>query len=85
MNQYSHLTHTSLLDMLVRYTAEYTQMLADNNKSYEFYKCRRLVEQLTEELELRMRETPPGPAVKPPANKDNEESPDPNKAISKTG
>jgi hypothetical protein len=58
MNQYSHLNHTSLLDLLAKHTAEYTQMLADNDRSYEFYKCRRTVEKLTEELESRMRETP---------------------------
>ena len=58
MNQFSHLSHTNLLDMLARHTAEYTQMLADNNKSDDFYKCSRIVEKLTEELEARMREAP---------------------------
>lgn len=85
MNQYSHLSHTSLLDMLARYTAEYTQMLADNDKSYEFYKCMRLVEKLTEELESRMRETPPVPPTitSAPVN-DNKESNDPVKTITNT-
>lgn len=55
MNQFTQMSHSSLLDLLAQYTTEYTQMLADNDKSNAFYKCKRLIEQLTSELELRMR------------------------------
>ena len=55
MNQFSEMSQTSLLDLLARCTTDYTQMLSDNDKSNEFYKCKRLLEQVTTELEKRMR------------------------------
>lgn len=53
MNQFSEMSHSRLLDLLAQHTTEYTQMLADNVKSNDFYKCKRVIEQLTTELELR--------------------------------
>ena len=53
MNDYSQINHSQLLDMLASDTTQYTQMLADNNKSEDFYKCKRRVEKLTAELESR--------------------------------
>lgn len=55
MNQYSHISYSNLLDMLAKYTTQYTQMLADNNKTDDFYKCKRQIEQLTTELATRRR------------------------------
>ncbi len=65
MNQFSEMSHASLLDLLARYTTDYTQMLSDNNKSNEFYKCKRLLEQVTTELEHRMRNNKSNDADQP--------------------
>ena len=60
MKQYSDLNNSTLIDMLAKHTALYTQLLADNIKTDEFYKCKRLVELLTAEFELRRRTNSPG-------------------------
>lgn len=53
MNQFRDISKPELLDMLAKQTPLYTQMLADNIKTKEFYKCKRLIEQLVSEIELR--------------------------------
>lgn len=58
MRQFNELSHSALIDLLANQTAFYTQMLSDNIKTNEFYKCKRLLEQLTMEVELRMKEKP---------------------------
>ena len=53
MKQFSELTHSDLIDMLAKHTALYTQLLSDNIKTTEFYKCRRLIDKLAAEIEIR--------------------------------
>ena len=53
MNQFNDMTYSSLLDKLASYTTLYTQMLIDNERSEEFYKCKRMIEQLAQEIERR--------------------------------
>ena len=58
MRQFNELSHSALIDLLAKQTALYTQMLSDNIKTNEFYKCKRLLEQLATEVEFRMKEKP---------------------------
>jgi hypothetical protein len=55
MKQYRDINHSALIDLLAKHTTLYTQMLSDNIKTNEFYKCKRTIEQLTAEIELRKR------------------------------
>jgi|GEM_PF-4939112 hypothetical protein len=53
MSSLHHINQADLLDMLAFYTTQYTQMLAVNNKSDDFYRFKRKIDQLTHELESR--------------------------------
>ncbi len=60
MKQLRELPHSDLIDMLAKHTTLYTQLLSDNIKTNEFYKCRRMVEKLTAEIEIRKNSAPSG-------------------------
>lgn len=47
------MSNTALINLLASKTVSYTQMLAGNIKTEEFYNCKRIIEQLTAEIELR--------------------------------
>jgi hypothetical protein len=47
------LEETELLDMLSEHTSHYTRMLNENDKSREFYECKRMIEKITEEISAR--------------------------------
>lgn len=53
MSSLQHINQADLLDMLAFYTTQYTQMLAVNDKSDDFYRFKRKIDQLTHELESR--------------------------------
>jgi hypothetical protein len=60
MKQFNELTYSELIDMLAKHTVLYTQLLSDNIKTTEFYKCRRLIEKLTAEIKKRKHATSSG-------------------------
>ena len=47
------LEEEELLDMLSENTSHYTRMLNGNDKSREFYECKRMIEKITEEISSR--------------------------------
>ena len=47
------LEEAELLDMLSEYTTHYTRMMNENDKSREFYECKRMIEKITEEISSR--------------------------------
>jgi hypothetical protein len=53
MRQFENLDHPALLDLLARQTSLYTRLLTENDRSLEFYKCKRLIDQLTTAIEKR--------------------------------
>lgn len=53
MEEIKNMSHTALINLLAGKTALYTQMLASNIKTHEFYKCKRIIEQITAEIEAR--------------------------------
>ena len=53
MEEIKNMSNTALFNLLSNKTVSYTQMLAANMKTDEFYKCKRIIEQLTAEIELR--------------------------------
>ena len=53
MEEITNMSNTALFNLLASKTVSYTQMLAGNIKTNEFYKCKRLIERLTAEIELR--------------------------------
>jgi hypothetical protein len=68
MKKYKDFSHSALMDLLVRHTALYTQMLAENIKTDEFYRCKRTIDQLTAEIESRNKTGVPGnPMINTPA------------------
>ena len=55
MEEMKIMSNTALINLLASKTVSYTQMLAGNIKTEEFYNCKRTIEQLTAEIELRKR------------------------------
>ena len=55
MKDLKKMSHTALVNLLANETVLYTQMLAGNIKTDEFYQCKQLIERLTEEIESRKR------------------------------
>lgn len=53
MEEIKNMSNTALINLLAGKPVLYTQMLASNIKTDEFYNCKRLIEQLTAEIELR--------------------------------
>ena len=53
MEEIKIMSNTALINLLANKTVSYTQMLAGNIKTEEFYNCKRAIEQLTAEIELR--------------------------------
>lgn len=53
MRDLKKMSLTALVSLLATETVVYTQMLAGNKKTDEFYQCKKLIEQLTEEIESR--------------------------------
>ena len=53
MEEIKIMSNTALINLLASKTVSYTQMLAGNIKTEEFYNCKRTIEQLTAEIELR--------------------------------
>lgn len=53
MKQFRELPYSELIDMLAKHTPLYTRLLSDNIKTTEFYKCTRMIEKLTAEIEIR--------------------------------
>jgi hypothetical protein len=67
MKQFNELNDSALIDLLATQTSFYTQMLSDNIKTDQFYKCKRMIEQLTREIALRMKDNSrDNPAITPP-------------------
>jgi hypothetical protein len=55
MEDLKNMSHTALVNLLAKKTVAYTQMLAGNIKTEEFYECKHLIGQLTAEIDLRKR------------------------------
>ena len=53
MEEIKNMSHTALINLLAGKTALYTRMLASNSKTDAFYKCKRMIEQVTAEIEAR--------------------------------
>ena len=59
MKKYKDFSHSALIDLLIRHTALYTQMMAENIRTDEFYRCKRTIDQLTAEIESRNKTSVP--------------------------
>jgi hypothetical protein len=53
MHQFKKMSNAVLVNLLAERTALYTQMLTNNIKTEEFYKCKRTIEMLTAEFMAR--------------------------------
>ena len=61
MNKYQNIPDKDLLELLIIYTDEYTQLLKEEK---DFLACKQLMDEITSELN--MRRDIPGTAKKPP-------------------
>jgi hypothetical protein len=53
MEQFHHLTHTSLVDMLAEYTLRYSKMRKEGGLEEDINSCLQTIECLTSEIESR--------------------------------
>lgn len=53
MEDLKSISNTALVNLLAQKTISYTQMLAGNIKTDEFYNCKQLIERLTTEIKRR--------------------------------
>lgn len=53
MHQFKKLPNAVLVNLLAKHTALYTQMLTNNIKTEEFYRCKQIIEMLTAEFRAR--------------------------------
>ena len=59
MYRLRELEESELLGMLTEYTAHYTRMLNENDRSRVFYECKRMIEKITAEITSRKENEPP--------------------------
>jgi len=58
MEQLKHLDLFTLVDLLVKHTDEYMKMFKEGATEYEFTQCKKMIQNLTDEIELRKQKTP---------------------------
>ena len=53
MHELSSLDNSQLMDLLAKYTSEYTKMFTDNNMGDNYEKCKLTIKAIQTEIEIR--------------------------------